>query len=196
MNPVFDRDRLTEIREGLHPYYERYTMLVSDPGWAMSLETAAVLHSLADQLPKPRMLVDLGSGFSSFTLRLWASTHPGCGVLSVDSDLEWLRKTGRFLAGHGLPTKNLRDWATFRPFGVAADLVFHDLASGTLRESAMVVAVACCSPSGIVVFDDMQHEGHRNTALELCDAHGLTVIDLESYTMDAIGRFAIAGIRE
>lgn len=187
-------ERLAEISIGLFPFYDEYTRLVSDPGWAVSLETSAMLFHLADQL-NPTMMVDLGSGFSSFVLRLWASTHSSCGVLSVDTDPAWLTKTRDHLHSRGLSAGNLRDWDTFRPFGVAANLVFHDLASGALRESAMPVAVASCAPGGVVVFDDMQHEGHREAALRVMEANDMYVLDLKQWTMDSIGRYAIAGVR-
>src|SRR3977135_3134813 len=62
---------VAESRRVLEPLYARYVESVSSPVWALSLETAAVVHALCS-LTRPDAVLDLGSGFSSAVFRLYA----------------------------------------------------------------------------------------------------------------------------
>jgi hypothetical protein len=51
----------------------------------------------------------------------------------------------------------------------------------------MPVAV---SVGQFILFDDMQHDGHRAAAKEACSTVGRRLYSLRSITLDAINRFA------
>ena len=67
-----------ELREP----YDDYTRNVSHQFWAISLRLATAMLVLCD-ISKPARLLDTGSGFSSYALRLWAARN-GSEVTSVD----------------------------------------------------------------------------------------------------------------
>lgn len=85
-------DRASKI---LKPYYDYYIAHVSKADMAMSLELAALVYALCVK-KELKNLLDLGSGFSSFVYRLYASTHSGVRVVSVDDDSQWLENQDVF----------------------------------------------------------------------------------------------------
>jgi predicted O-methyltransferase YrrM len=178
--------------EGLRPLYERYIAEVSEAGMAVSWESARYLRDLCDALA-PRRVLDLGSGFTSVVLRHYASSveHP-VSVVSVDDDPRWLERTRGFLDEHGYTQGELRVWSDFANApGEAFDVVFHDLASGSVREAAMTVAVGCLSPRGVILFDDVHHLGHRRAARRAAGDARLATYNLYRWTRDDVGRFAL-----
>jgi predicted O-methyltransferase YrrM len=181
-------------REELHALYRVYVAEVSLPGMAISWESSCYVRHLCDAF-RPHRLVDLGSGFSSCVLRDYAASAPHeVSVVSVDDSEEWLGKTHEFLAAHGHDSGELRGWEDFAADpGAPFDVVFHDLAAGELREQAMSVAVSALAPSGLIVFDDAQHRGHRHAARQISSQAGLSTYSLHRWTNDAFGRFAMLG---
>ena len=132
--------------------YRRYTTTVSAPNHALSLATAAYMLHLCRAISARRVL-DLGSGFSSWVLRHHAETASNpVDVVSVDTDEDWLAKTSDYLGTvAGLVTWDEFTSQTWAPF----DLVLHDLAGGSLRETAATLACDLVAPDGVIVFDDV-----------------------------------------
>jgi predicted O-methyltransferase YrrM len=178
------------MRELYDPWLD-YVTNVSAPDMAVSLETACLLLHLC-RTRNPKRILDLGSGFSSYVLRLHAG-KVGANVTSIDTDADWLAKTGKYLAEHGLSNGDLRLLDDFiaEP---AYDLVFHDIGNGALRNKMASFAADHCAPRGVVVFDDAQHGGHAFHAYETC-LGGFDVINVACCTHDDTGRFALAAIR-
>jgi predicted O-methyltransferase YrrM len=190
-----EHPRLTQSElplDALRPLYDRYVAEISSDAWAVSWESSRYLLQLCHALAPTRVL-DLGSGFSSLVLRHYASSAPhAVSVVSVDDDAEWLERTREFLEELGHAGGELRLWSEFVDApGEPFDLVFHDLASGALRESAMPVVVRSLSPHGVVVFDDAQHLGHRRAAQRAAREAKLATYSLYRSTRDGIGRFAL-----
>jgi hypothetical protein len=77
--------------EELRGPHHDYTCKVSDQIFAISLRLATTMLALCD-VAKPARLLDTGSGFSSYALRLWA-TRNGGEVTSLDHDPDWLVRT-------------------------------------------------------------------------------------------------------
>jgi predicted O-methyltransferase YrrM len=179
--------------ETLATLYDRYVRDVSSPHMAASWESARYLRELCEAVGARRVL-DLGSGFSSVVLRDYAASKRDVAVVSVDDSPEWLERTRDFLSEHSYATDELQVWSDFAVApGEPFDLVFHDLASGALRESAMSVAVRCLAPRGVIVFDDAHHSGHRRAAERTAREAGLATYSLYRWTRDGIGRFAMLG---
>lgn len=198
---IVDRRRLEDTVRGLptesdlaaasvdlRMAYESYVSEVSSPGWAVSFETSCVLLALC-RASKVTSALDLGSGFSSYVLRLWA-TEQGATVASVDDAPNWLASTSGFLEKHGLEASRLTLWDD-RP-SEEFDLVFHDFASGRRREEAMAYALA--HSRRFVIFDDAQHAGHRRAMERVCKEAGVDLFSLSSLTMDEKRRFAMMAV--
>ena len=91
-------ERQAANRVALGPAYIEYVFTVSAPEHAISLPLASFVLTVCEAVD-PVSAADLGSGFSSFVLRRFASERPaGLRVVSVDDDPDWLAKTAAFLA--------------------------------------------------------------------------------------------------
>jgi predicted O-methyltransferase YrrM len=185
---------LDSARAALVPAYRDYVDTVSEPSWALSLDTAAYLGFLCDAL-RPTRLLDTGSGFSSFVFRRYArdARDADVEVVSVDDDAGWLDRTAAFLTRHELSTDRLVIWPTELVTNGRYDLVCHDLASGALRDASIgPVLRSVTRPHGVVVIDDAQVHGPH--AKREARAAGLALYSLRARTLDRYGRFALLGL--
>lgn len=181
---------MAEAMRKLAPPYQRYVSAVSSPVWAVSLESAGLLHALCS-LTRPRAVLDLGSGFSSAVLRLYArEAAPGCVVHSVDDDAQWLERSRGFLRSLDLSDEGLLLWSERNALASAYDLIFHDMGSMALREESLGFVLTHRAPSGLIVLDDMHKEPYGAVAARTCTDAGLQVISLHELTRDGYGRFA------
>lgn len=173
--------------------YGSYVARVSSPQWAISLQTAAVLHALCTLL-RPERALDLGSGFSSFTLR--GCAREGAVVHSVDEDPQWLARTRDFLAGNRLRIEDLYVWSEFEErAGEPYDLILHDMGRLELRLAALPRALALAAADGIVILDDMHEPEYAARAVACCQDAGFEICSLRALTLDEFGRYAGAAFR-
>jgi predicted O-methyltransferase YrrM len=181
----------------LQAAYERYIASVSTETMAVSWKTACLLHALAC-VRKPRQILDLGSGFSSYVLRSYAAqADHDCQVTSVDDNQHWLKQTEAYLSQHGLSTERLVHWDDFSqsiPVG-RFDLVFHDMGNMATRGFALPTILSGLTPQGVLVLDDMHKRRYRNRAHRETARDGWQVFSARSCTLDAIGRFSEIAIR-
>lgn len=178
-------------RSLLEPFYRTYVERVSSPVWAISLETAAVLHALCAIL-RPAAILDLGSGFSSATFRIYSrSAGHGCLIHSVDDDPVWLSRTQEFLESASLSTDGLLAWSQFRATAsLRYDLVLHDLGNMSLRADSLDFVLRRATAAGLIVLDDVQKDPYGSLVPRACAAAGLRVFSLRDLTVDPFGRYA------
>ncbi len=182
-----------DIRAELADPYIEYCETVSVPEHALSFETATFLLWLC-RTRKPESVADYGSGWSSYVLRVYGQ-ESGATVTSVDTDPEWLERTRTFLDSHLMPTCGLWLWNDYTRTDLTHDLILHDLDKGLMRERAMLTAVERCVEGGVVVFDDMHHDGHRMAALQACERHNLVLSDVKDLTVDRLDRYAAVAVK-
>jgi predicted O-methyltransferase YrrM len=175
--------------------YERYVTTVSDAAHAISLELALFMLELACER-RPRRVLDLGSGFSSYVFRAYAAASGGCEVWSVDHDASWLEQTERFLASCGLPTDRMMPWDAFRA-GLATngnspgfELVLHDMATVESRIATVEHALALVQPGGAMVVDDMDVDAYREATRALVARTGASYEDVRGATLDERRRYS------
>ena len=180
----------------LKPAYTEYTTEISHDGIAASLETSVFLYTLAT-IKQPKRILDLGSGFSSFTFRLYSMSTPNdVAVYSVDDNSDWLDRTRSFLTVHGVQADNLFDWSEFREINWSRfDLIFHDLGSMELRGESLPFVSGLVDHNGIIVLDDIHRRRYRRIAVQEVRKEGLTLISLRQHTLDSFGRFSGMAIR-
>jgi predicted O-methyltransferase YrrM len=188
-------DLAREKRERLLPYYADYISRVSTEDSAISLELSVFLLVMCDIL-KPRNILDLGSGFSSFVFRSYMiSADPRPTVCSVDDTEMWLEKTRSFLEHHGFPSDNLFNWRDFSEGNKKKfDFILHDLGdspdSMIIRKSTLKPILALSQPGGIVILDDVHMKAYRPYAMRVLNEHRLKHFSLRSFTLDKFGRFS------
>jgi len=180
------------IRKEVWPYYREYVSSVSPDWMAVSLELAVFLTALC-RLLKPRRLVDLGTGFSSFLFRRYQQeANPSPEVWSVDDSPAWLGMTRQFLDRQHLPTDNLTMWEEFtrqNPGGF--DLVLHDLGSLRVRTETLHQALGLAAPGGVVVLDDVHFGRYLRPALRLLQERKMDYHLLGAPTRDRYGRYSM-----
>jgi predicted O-methyltransferase YrrM len=170
------------VRLRLRAIYQDYTATVSPNLIAISLELAVFL-TVVCQATRPRAILDLGSGFSSFVFRTHASTDPGAVVHSVDGAAAWLDETRRFLERHHLDAARLSTWDDFvRVERPPFDLVLQDFADFPTRLAMLDQVLARCRPGGMLLIDDMHVPGYRRAVLRQLDQRGLAYYSLRRFT--------------
>jgi predicted O-methyltransferase YrrM len=175
----------------LRGFYERYVAEVSNWEWAVSWPTVKVLDALCDEL-RPRRVLDLGSGFSTYVLCDWARRSGNeTEIVSVDTSDEWLDKTRDFLSHEGLRARFLPSRELDSLPGGSFDLAFDDI--GRIEERAEVIPTITrvMGPGGVVVLDDMNVRGYRGEVRSRLAASGWDLYSVRPQTFDAKGRFAM-----
>jgi hypothetical protein len=186
--------KLTVSRMGYHPpekmklAYVDYIRNVSKPEWAMSWQLATILDKTIRQM-KPSRLLDLGSGFSSYVMRL-----SGTPTVSVDKDAGWLGKTRDFLEKNHLSTENLISMGdvvepnTFLGYTLGWDEQFDIILLDYAMEDRVTLFKYCREHGRIILLDDMHFKDYREAAQEYFKDD--IILSLEEETMDAYGRYA------
>lgn len=180
------------IADEMRPIYKEYISKVSSEIMAISFELACFLWSLCETT-RPRRILDLGSGFSSFVLRryqLTATARPE--VWSVDESPQWLEKTRAFLDSYDLPDDNLVTLDEFRSSeSICFDLIFHDLGNPCTRTRVFDEVLALRHPEGLVVLDDVHRPEYLAKVVERLRMHdSLEVYSLKGLTLDKYRRYS------
>jgi hypothetical protein len=186
--------------------YNEYISTVSLKGHAASLELGLMYYKLCSAL-KPKSIVDLGSGFTSYVGRLYAQRNPDVLVYSVDDNNDWLIKTQRFLSKHNVSTDNIISWDVFQNTELKFDIVLYDLGRIPTRIANIDKPFGLVSSNGLVILDDAHFNEQftknlRMPAPYLSDimADALQRLQFESHslqqeTIDCFGRYALAAWR-
>jgi len=182
--------------------YGKYVAKFSTPEMAVSLETSQFLYALA-KVARARRILDLGSGFSSYVLRLYSMDAGGdIVVYSVDDDKRWLARTREFLRLSRIREDFLLDWQAFQQLTpMRFDLIFHDLGNMALRAQSVPFVTSLLDARGILVLDDMHKTGtgleggYPRLARRAIRQAGLTVLSARRYTLDRYKRFCEIAIR-
>ena len=188
------RSEMQSIYDDLYPKYVEYCTKVSARDMAVSIETMVYVWWLCDEMGA-RRVADLGSGYSSYVLRLYRAANPGVEVVSVDDSPEWLAKTAAWLKANDLPTDGLIGPDEWVAGGEPFDVILHDYAGGGKREAFMDAAAARLAQDGVLVFDDAHHFTHHVCMARTARDHGLALFDLLEQTVDPIARYALAAHR-
>lgn len=179
----------------LFDHHGHYCQNISVADHAVSIQTAGYLLWLC-KTTQPKIVADLGSGFSSYVLRRYAlEADHEVTVHSVDHNELWMAKSEWFVTHHQLPTDGFMSGAAWSALGARYDLIFNDYSGGETRDEFAFRAVKRLTPSGVVVFDDAHHYGHRSHMAEACRRGGLVLLDLFHQTIDVMGRHAMIGAR-
>jgi predicted O-methyltransferase YrrM len=186
----------------LEPAYHKYVREISTPEMAVSLETSQFLYILAKAI-RARRILDLGSGFSSYALRLYSmDARSDITVYSVDDNEKWLARTIEFLRLSKIREDNLLDWYSFQHLPpLCFDLIFHDLGNMALRAQALPFVISLLDTKGILVLDDMHKTGagpeggYPEVAHKAVRQAGLALFSARQFTLDRYKRFCEIAIR-
>lgn len=169
--------------------YAEYVPAVSKAVYACSLPIAHYLWNLCEER-KPKRLLDIGSGFSSYVLRAWAEANDA-EHWSIDSDGNWLDRTRAFLSRHSLDWHHtalwfqLEDWP-LDPF----DFVFFDVSDIPARSWFLRKALDMVADGGVFIADDAMEPHYHDALAEHASYHRrkCTYTDV-GVELDQWGRF-------
>lgn len=189
-----DRSLVDNIKQK----HREYISGISSPDMALSLQTSLfLLHYCI--LYKPHRLVDLGSGFSSYVLRLYQKMYrqENIIVFSVDDHVEWLLKTQQFIVQNQLDSNNIVNLEAFIQMNNKDyfDLVFLDLNFVEQRKKYLQYSIDIINEKGILIVDDVHKVDFLREVKKIVYLNNLRCIDIKRYTLDEFGRFAL-GLRK
>jgi hypothetical protein len=173
--------------------YNDYSRSISKPDSAISLELSCFMLFLCLHL-KPKTLIDLGSGFSSYVLRTYkAKFSSGCTVYSVDDDVKWLEKTRAYLTRKNLGTENMMMWDVFlntpKPL---FEFMLHDIGKVAGRVKSFPFLIPMLGKKATLLLDDM-HKPHFSKPIKEKIRRRpipMSVFDIKKFTLDDYGRYA------
>jgi hypothetical protein len=180
-------------RTELADAHNRYTTQVSRQRHAASLELSAFLLGFC-RTTKPARVLDLGSGFSSYVLRLYGKEEEGAAIASVDTDETWLARKQEFCADMSMPGGTFSLWSEFGrgfPDGSGYELVLHDLGDMAIRVATLSQALLLTSHPGNLILDDVHKPGYGAHARRIVSASALWYLNLRQLTLDKSGRYSL-----
>lgn len=152
---------MEELKEKFKAAYNEYVTSVSNKNMAISEE--ACLYILKFCLEnKPLKITDLGSGITSYVLRLYQQySNDDVIVFSVDDDGNWLLKSKEFCNKHNLNNDNfLGNIELLQEHENEFDLVIHDYGRMPTRTANVINAFNLAKIGGTIVFDDCHKKSY------------------------------------
>lgn len=184
-------------KKALTPAYERYVSEISSDDMALSLHASVLLDIICDVF-SPASALDVGSGFSSYVLRLASARKGGAlRVYSLDTDAAWLERSRAWIKEQGLEDTGFGTWTApgeapqISWDGGALDLVLLDAERPPQRNGFLLpVLERYCSPDTALLLDDLHMPSWRLFALETLMTHNFCHVDCKRHTLDRYGRYA------
>ncbi len=169
--------------------YDKYSEINGAP---ISLEESQHISNVIYEL-QPKLILDLGSGWSSFLFREICKDSK---IISVDTNKSWLKKSIQFCIEQNVEIDNFMSWDVLSEMHSSlidkVDFVFHDMGDRKLREKTTKWVLDVVRPNGYVIFDDMHKNDLKNNVQNAINSHKnkFEILDLESKTaLDKQGRW-------
>jgi hypothetical protein len=166
--------------------YQEYIAAGANPVYAIGLPIAAYLDNLIVEL-KPKRVLDIGSGFSSYVIR----THPEIDAYSVDEDEQWATFTRDFLRSQQLDAGHVFTSMEFHGLDAGKfDLVLLDAGFEIRRLQLLRASLIRVCDGGTLILDD----GQWSQMWRACDVYS----KIQQYAfsesrecIDEFGRFPL-----
>jgi len=186
-----------EFKQELKAAYEDYITNVSQADMAASLEANTYIMTLC-QVLQPKRVLELGSGFSSYALRLQRDRRmPEMAITSVDTERLWLDKSESFCKKHDLEGGEYLLWDELAARPSQFDFIFLDMADATMRKAVFrQLLTEYCARGGAILVDDLHWPKYRHFVLETMAEGDFCFINSKKYTLDSFGRFEGLFIRQ
>jgi predicted O-methyltransferase YrrM len=176
----------------LRPSHTLYVTTVTTPDIAISLEMSSFVWTLCEMY-SPRVMVDLGSGYSSFMLRMWAGLQEQRSlVVSIDDNEEWLKKSIKFCEDHHKNTDGFLMHSDTRvDLLKGIDFVLHRFGNLNTRKATLKYALSLLNHDGLILLDDIHKYHYADYVTKLLSSTELVHLDVERLTRDSFGRYGV-----
>jgi SAM-dependent methyltransferase len=196
--PEFSIDH--EIKLEIQVNYEWYIQRVSRKDMAVSLEASLWLYYILENygINRSPRVIDFGSGFSSYVIRLYKRNNLNTKVYTVDDSQVWLYKTHEFLVDKKVNSDNLFFWGNIRrgehnkELDGQFDFVFYDMGTMDVRRLSfdLVKKRFFTKDKTLFIADDLHHGTYRNYLEGYVKDNGvITMYDVKQHTLDSYGRY-------
>lgn len=171
--------------------HQDYIQHYSAPLISLSLERAAFFYFFC-QLNRPKNILDLGSGFSTYVFKRYLRNSNSGHITSVDNSHFWLSETQRFLISHSMDGNGLISWEQFEK-GPAQnfDLIFLDISDFEFRLQILPSLLHQVANGALLLIDDFHVPAYRKAISEICQAKNLQCFSLRKVTRTRLSHNAL-----
>jgi hypothetical protein len=183
-----EQKEIENIFSKLYDLY-MYKEKISTPKMSMFLKTAAFLYFLSKNI-SPKVIFDMGSGFSTIVFNAYASNHD-CKIYTTDTSDKWLFKTKKFIDDYCEKTKvKYVNWNNVFDLlkTIKSDLIFYDLyGKGGIREK-IYPTLAANQPTSMYLLDDMHRTDYVKEITKIDKLNNRIIYSLKDLTTDETGK--------
>lgn len=172
--------------------YVYYITNVSNDKMAVSLETINLLCKLC-LFKKPKLVLDLGSGFSTYVIhKLKQLYNLEYNIISVDDSYKWLDKTKDYLDLMGIKDPKIFYIDDFLNQPIKKfDMIFYDLSDMKTRQRLFKIFYDKYKlKDGIVLLDDIHKLRYKSFINLFSITHSVEFISFEKETIDSYERYS------
>ncbi|GAB4202744.1 MAG: hypothetical protein Fur0023_08930 [Bacteroidia bacterium] len=177
--------------------YDYYIKNISREDMAISLELSLFLWELLLQ-KRPKYIMDLGSGFSSYIFSLYKMKYNKESVIvSIDDDKKWIDKTIDFLRNDNLDANNvfiLLDDYNFKDDSLF-DFILLDLNFVEKRKNYILPCLNKLKKDGLILFDDVHKIEYGINVINRTKGKVTKLYNIENYVRDKYNRYSFLAIR-
>lgn len=186
----YDSERRVLLKKFQGPHSD-YIQNYSAPLISLSLKRAAFFYFFC-QLIRPKKILDLGSGFSTYVFKLYLQNANTGQLISVDDSSFWLKETERFLHNYQLDGKGLTDWNSFKKEANSAfDLIFLDIGDLDFRLQILPDLLQSVHKGALLLIDDFHVPAYRKAILKCCSDQALECFSLRKVTRTRLSHNAL-----
>lgn len=150
--------KLNITKNVINEKWEEYIKTVSSKGHASSYELCNYIYEYLKK-HNPKYVLDMGSGFSSFTTRYYQKEHnPNAVVYSVDDNSDWIKKTQAYLQQENLSTENLVLFDDFKETELKFDFILYDLGRIPTRIKNIDFPLTVAKSGSVILYDDIHFD--------------------------------------
>jgi predicted O-methyltransferase YrrM len=178
----------SQLKDAYHDYVSNYSAsLIS-----LSLKKGTFLYFFC-HLTKPKIVLDLGTGFSSYVFRLFDKNEGATEVISVDESEYWLNETKEFLQKYNLSTEGMLTWEEYEYEQLPDfDLTFVDIGNFNFRLRILpILMIKIKKFGGVIIVDDFHMPFYRTRIKRMCKKMGLDIFSLRSVTRTRLNHNAL-----
>lgn len=174
--------------------HREYCNSYSDDIFSISNRASVAIYNLIC-FCKPPVILDLGSGFTTWLSYYAARNSGNTAIISVDSSNTWIARNKEFLRKQNVDSAII-NYETFKecppdlPYGSFIINDIGDPDNFSLRESSLSLLTDYVKNGAVLFLDDIHKPSVKNAALKFIRENNFRFQDLCTATFDHFGRYS------